>query len=232
MSTPLNPWKLSGFKPGQRVQCRVLNAEQKGYAVLILKENLPAFLPTPANLRIGEEILAQYVAFANKRIVLAPLVSNTASSSTMSSTPQVRWEDQLNQIGQDPLPPEPEIEQAPAHQQSYDSGGYEQQGGYEQMMNAQQPQQAVSHQGGTIITPSAAPAPNSPPRTQHLATHIQTPFMPPDANAANAESAFAAWAQVAPEPRKFHLKRATDLILPPLQPDTEENFKIEDYDLE
>jgi hypothetical protein len=46
-----------------------------------------------------------------------------------------------------------------------------------------------------------------------------------------AEMAFDVWAPQA-QPRKFHLKRATDLILPPVNVDTLKEFKIADYDVE
>jgi hypothetical protein len=68
-------------------------------------------------------------------------------------------------------------------------------------------------------TPSSAPK-------QHLATHVQTPFV----SSSDPEAAFNVWAKA--QERKFHLKRATDLILPPLQVESENKFKIADYDLE
>jgi hypothetical protein len=68
-------------------------------------------------------------------------------------------------------------------------------------------------------TPSSAPK-------QHLATHVQTPFV----SSSDPEAAFNVWAKA--QERKFHLKRATEMILPPLQVESENKFKIADYDLE
>lgn len=89
-----------------------------------------------------------------------------------------------------------------------------------------------------LITPSVQPTalvpqphklpsgtPSNAPK-QHLATHVQTPFV----SSSDPEAAFNVWAKS--QERKFHLKRATDLILPPLQVESENKFKIADYDLE
>lgn len=46
------------------------------------------------------------------------------------------------------------------------------------------------------------------------------------------EAAFAAWAPATTPTKKFHLKRATDLILPPMEDDTPEKFTIAENDLE
>lgn len=67
----VNPWQVTGYKAGQTVACKVVQAEPGGYAVLIPKDNLPGFLPTEAKLRIGEEVLAQYVCVHNNRILLS-----------------------------------------------------------------------------------------------------------------------------------------------------------------
>jgi hypothetical protein len=96
MSRPLNPWKLSGYKAGQNVICKVTNAEPGGYAVIIPKDNLPGFLPTQARLKTGEEILAQFVCVHNNRILLSARFSNTAVNN--ASTQQVRWEEHLDEI--------------------------------------------------------------------------------------------------------------------------------------
>jgi len=98
MSRPLNPWKLQGYKPGQNVICKVTNAEPGGYAVIIPKDNLPGFLPTQANLRTGEEILAQYVCVHNNRILLSARFSNTSASINTQTQPAVRWEEHLDDI--------------------------------------------------------------------------------------------------------------------------------------
>src|ERR1700733_8636482 len=96
--SPLNPWKLSGYKAGQNVVCKVVKDEPGGYAVIIPKDNLPGFLPTQAMLRTGEEILAQYVCVHNNRILLSARFSNTSVSIKQTQHPAVRWEEHLDEI--------------------------------------------------------------------------------------------------------------------------------------
>jgi hypothetical protein len=96
MSKPLNPWKITGYKAGQNVVCKVSYSEPGGYAVIIPKDNLPGFLPTEAQLRPGEEVLAQFVCVSNNRILLqCRFGTNTTSGA---SRQKVDWNEQLNQI--------------------------------------------------------------------------------------------------------------------------------------
>lgn len=74
---PLNPWKLTGYKAGQNVVCKVVRAEPGGYAVIIPKDNLPGFLPTEAKLKEHEEVLAQFVCVHNNRVLLSSRLSGT-----------------------------------------------------------------------------------------------------------------------------------------------------------
>jgi hypothetical protein len=151
MSRPINPWKLTGYKAGQNVACRVVAAEPGGYSVIINKDNLPGFLPTESQLRINEELLAQFVCVHNNRILLSSRFSGVSASRDTQDTPRVDWAAQLA-AGEDP------------EEQSQ-----------------------------------------------------------PDA-------AFQVWAQNTP--RKFHLKRATDLLMPPMAGSEPKSFKIAEYDLE
>jgi len=66
-----------GFAPGQNLICKVSHAEPSGYAVIIVKDNLPGFLPTEVRLRPGEEILAQFVCVSNRRILLSSRFGDT-----------------------------------------------------------------------------------------------------------------------------------------------------------
>lgn len=203
MSRPLNPWKLTGYKAGQNVVCKVTKAEPGGYAVLIPKDNLPGFLPTQEVLKPGEEVLAQFVCVHNNRILLSARFGSKAPSG---SEPQqkVNWEDELNPPAQS-MPAEYE-------RQNYD------QAGQAQIDDSQPPQPYISS-GSAPIEDVA----QSPP---------QTVFVPDKKPAlTEAERAFDVWAPHA-QPRKFHLKRATDLILPPVGNDGLKEFKIADYDLE
>lgn len=153
MSKPLNPWKLTGYKAGQNVACKVIAVEPGGYAVLLPKDNLPGFLPTEQKLKPGEEVLAQFVCVHNNRILLSSRFSTTAERPTAQSPQQVDWQAELTSSG------------------TYSTVG-----------------------------------------------------------AQEADRAFCVWAQTAP--RQFQLKRATDLILPPISGEAPNSFKIADYDLE
>jgi len=261
--SPLNPWKLSGYKAGQNVVCKVVKDEPGGYAVIIPKDNLPGFLPTQALLRTGEEILAQFVCVHNHRILLSARFSNNVSK--LAATPNVRWEEHLDEIDvAAPAPPQQNEEPAP------------------RASVEQQSQTIPPHQQGNVIVPPSTrpddgmyknypatsvktlPVESNPPAPPNRPAAAQAPpqprggglnqAMPYPANAppapdpvpnrlisipsnqaiqleqeAEAERAFGVWAST---PRKFHLKRATDLILPPIDKDSLEEFKIVDYDVE
>jgi hypothetical protein len=197
MSRPLNPWKLSGYKPGQNVVCRISNPEPGGYAVIIPKDGLPGFLPTTAVLRTDEELLAQFVCVHNNRILLSARFSNTShSASGQNVHNSVDWGQHLDDAT---------LVDVPAYEPAPETADHT----YLTTGNAS---------ANAILSTNTNGA-------RQLATHIQTPYAGSD-----AEAAFDVWAHA--HPRKFHLKRATDLVLPPLQPESENKFKIADYDLE
>ena len=172
---PINPWKLTGYKPGQNVKCTVEKSEPGGYAVYIQsgKDFLPAFLPTQLSLRQGEEVLAQYIKVQDHRILLSPLFNNTSVSIKATNHERVRWEEHLDEI--------------------------------DRPMGSSEP---MSYQ--EVAKPAPIP----------VAQAVQT----------EAEEAFNVWAS-AVQPRKFHLKRAIDLILPPIDQTTLEQFKMLDREL-
>lgn len=105
MNRPLNPWKVTGYKAGQNVACKVVAAEPGGYAVLITKDNLPGFLPTEARLRIGEEVLAQFVCVHNNRVLLSSRMANVqaggsskpAQTNAPANNAKVDWRQELEQ---------------------------------------------------------------------------------------------------------------------------------------
>jgi hypothetical protein len=100
----VNPWKITGYKAGQNVVCKVSHAEPGGYAVIIPKDNLPGFLPTEQPLKAGEEVLAQYVCVSNSRILLqCRFGTNNKPGAPRRDT--VKWEEQLDQINA-PLAPQ------------------------------------------------------------------------------------------------------------------------------
>jgi hypothetical protein len=179
MSRPLNPWKLSGYKAGQNVVCKVSHAEPGGYAVIIPKDNLPGFLPTQAHLRVNEEILAQFVCVHNNRILLSARFSGEVQKGNMQ---QVDWQEQLGELDSP-------------------SG---------------------THRAATASSTS----------TDSVVNAINMAQMPPQMEK-EQDAAFQVWAeQTVPQTPTRHLKRAIDLILPPLHTEAIKEFKIADYDLE
>jgi hypothetical protein len=96
---PLNPWtsKMSGYKAGQNVACKVVRQEPGGYEVRTTRDNLPGFLPTEAKLKDGEEVLAQFVCVSNNRVLLsARLSGSTLSASGKYRAPSTNWQQQLD----------------------------------------------------------------------------------------------------------------------------------------
>ncbi len=83
MNRPLNPWKLTGYKAGQSMICKIVAAEPGGYSVVLVKDNLPGFLPTQEQLSPGQEVLAEFVCVHSNRILLS---SRFAGGSTVSVT--------------------------------------------------------------------------------------------------------------------------------------------------
>ncbi|HEY9791533.1 MAG TPA: hypothetical protein V6D22_14115 [Candidatus Obscuribacterales bacterium] len=106
MNKPLNPWKLTGYKAGQNVVCKVIRPEPGGYAVHIPKDNLPGFLPTDAKLKDGEEVLASFVCVHNNRVLLSPKmhsqlgVGDTSGRYKAQSGSGVNWQAQLQNGGE------------------------------------------------------------------------------------------------------------------------------------
>lgn len=172
----MNRWKGPGYKAGQTIACKVLAAEPGGYAVIIPKDNLRGFLPTEARLKIGEEVLAQYVCVHNNRILLSARLSQGAPSNApmnKQAAPQTDWA-QMAASGT----------HQQAAQQNYDPA---QSGAY------QQPQGAQS----SSYSAQAAQSMNE------------------------AERAFLVYAQG--KPMNIRLRRAIDLILPPLDKNQQPN---------
>lgn len=68
----LNPWRLSGFKPGQVIVCRIRQAEPGGYIVFIPNGHHTGFLQTQVNHQIDEELFAEFVRVESDRLLLCP----------------------------------------------------------------------------------------------------------------------------------------------------------------
>lgn len=172
----MNRWKGPGYKAGQTIACKVLAAEPGGYAVIIPKDNMRGFLPTEARLKIGEEILAQYVCVHNNRILLSSRMAGVQPGQQSGTQTKVDWTQQAG--GQPGEPP------AGAQSGAYPPAGAQ--------SGAYPPAGAQSGVYG-----AAAPA------NQQFGSMDEQ------------ERAFLVYAQG--KPMNIRLRRAIDLILPPLE---------------
>ncbi len=96
MNKPLNFWKLPGYKPGQNIVCKVVAIEKDGYRVQIPKDNLPGFLLSKQKIKVGEEILAEFVRLDKNRVFLHPRLSGAEVNFTNKiETKQEDWQEQF-----------------------------------------------------------------------------------------------------------------------------------------
>lgn len=80
-----NPWKFSGYKPGQTVNCKVMQAEKQGYSVVIIKDNIQAYLVSEEHLTPGQEVLARVARAIGSRIELTPVAAPGKDGKTKSA---------------------------------------------------------------------------------------------------------------------------------------------------
>ncbi len=205
MSRPINPWKATGYKAGQNVICRVVKAEADGFAVTIPKDNLPGFIRTNAHHSPGEEVLAQFVCVHNGRILLSPLFGqNRVAGSMLPAKTQTNWMEQVDN-------PDQAATAETSNNQNYAPPGYGQQN---QEQPAQNPYQA----------------------------HERSPFQMPD-NAAQEPQPYSQETYEAPQQqwqspieeqtptKRFRLRRAIDLVMPPIDIESQTLLNMADYDL-
>jgi hypothetical protein len=244
----MNRWKGPGYKAGQTIACKVLAAEPGGYAVIIPKDNLRGFLPTEARLKIGEEILAQYVCVHNNRILLSSRLAGMqgGSSNQRPASPQTDWQQQAqndrpgSQTYTGLQAPGAAAGQSAAYPaQGGPAGGfaggqsaaYPAQGGQSAAYPAQGGQSAPAQgepSGGFAGGQSAAyPAQGGhsaayPAQGQSAAYPAQGQQYPQaQPGATEADQAFQVYAQ--DKPGNIRLRRAIDLILPPLNKSQQPN---------
>jgi len=65
--------KVTGYRQGQNLLCKINGQEKDGYAVTVVKDNLPGFLKTAYQLKVGDEVMAVFVCVNNGRILLSQL---------------------------------------------------------------------------------------------------------------------------------------------------------------
>lgn len=227
MTRPINPWKVTGYKAGQNVVCRVTHADRDGYAVIIPKDNLPGFIKTTAPLKPGEEILAQFVCVHNNKVLLSPIFQGKRGAAPTASS-NINWQDHMNDLDQLDQVLEQRVQEQVAYRQ----------------LDQQEAPPAQPTAGQPIITPSynspqqqvrtTPPPPQSP---QQFAPPAQQnagqEALAPQFHGAN-EAQWQAPQQQTPT-RRFRLRRAIDLVMPPTDEEGRESlktFRIGDYDME
>ncbi|MBZ0188034.1 MAG: hypothetical protein K8F91_17435 [Candidatus Obscuribacterales bacterium] len=231
----LNPWKIQGFKPGQNVICKIMRAEPGGYAVIIAND-LPGFLPSTSVHKVGAEVLAQFVCVDRNRMLLSERFTTGAGGGGGQPRSAVNWEEQLEELdnvyatgkhqslasqkAQDPNQPPAEQyntggqqpyhepQQAQQHPDQYDTGGQQ---------PYREPQQAQQHPDQYDTSSQQAYQQPQPYQTGNQPT-IE-------------EQAFETYAANVPA-RKFQLRRAIDLIMPPIDEESLKTIRIGDYDVE
>ena len=175
----VNPWKVTGYKPGQNVVCKVVGPEDDGYVVHVTKDNLAGYIRTPAPLRPGEEILAQFVCVHKNRLLLSPLMSsNIDKGASLSRSSSVNWQEQLEDI---------QNTQTQAQTQGYGAAQTQSQTGTHQI-----PVQDNNYQQYS--------APQDPSQWQDSVAKERTPT------------------------KHFRLRRAIDLIMPPVDQEGRDNM--------
>ncbi|MBP9094294.1 hypothetical protein KBI23_24975 [bacterium] len=219
----INPWKVTGYKAGQNVVCTVKGADQGGYEVVIKKDNLPGFIKTTAALKIGDEILAQFVCVHKDRVLLTPIFQGNRGAPGQGVAGGVNWQEHsLENLDE-------AYEQKSQEQRAYR--------GLDDTAEAQAQQQATkAYQTGHTIQLG-----NNPNQTGNNAPILpqQSPqsYAPPPEHYAenqNQEQQWEAPNQHTPQ-KRFRLRRAIDLLMPPPDQESVESlktFKISDYDLE
>ena len=200
----LNPWKIQGYKPGQNVICQILRSEPGGYSVVIPKDNLPGFLPSDQTHLPGKEVLAQFVCVDKNRMLLSERF--TAGGSGGCGGPRktsVNWLEQLED--QDNV---------------YSTGKHE-------SLATQ-----VANDPNVALSPEQQPQEYS-----QEPINVQAPAQPVEQQYQTGqqpspeEQAFQVYANSIP-PKTYQLRRAIDLIMPPLDEDSTKQLRIGDYDIE
>lgn len=235
MTRPINPWKVTGYKAGQNVVCRVTHADRDGYAVVIPKDNLPGFIKTTATLKPGEEILAQFVCVHNNRVLLSPIFQGKRGQPGAVSS-NINWQEHMDDLDQLDQVIEQRTQEHVAYRQLDEpDAGQQPQGGH----------------GQPIITPSYSPGqthaasqqPGNHPQQSPAQSAGQQQFAPPgpiqDSLQApqyqqQPEAQWQAPQQHLPT-KRFRLRRAIDLVMPPTDDEGKESlktFRIADYDME
>jgi len=72
------------YKTAESLKCTVVRVVESGYEVRVERDDVNAFLPTPATLAVGDEIQALFVCIHNGRILVTARFSKSVSDSSES----------------------------------------------------------------------------------------------------------------------------------------------------
>lgn len=84
------------YQVGQILQCRILNPEPGGYAVITTVSELPGYLPSDRRRKVGDEILVTFVCLDQSRLLLSERF--TARGSQLVKRVGVDWEKLLKSM--------------------------------------------------------------------------------------------------------------------------------------
>ncbi len=255
MASRLNPWKIQGYKPGQNVICKIAKAEPGGYAVIIPKDNLPGYLPSNARHNVGDEVLATFVCIDKNRMLLSERFTHGKGDLVKRSGPN--WEEHLNELdpnyvtgGQEQVP-----DTGSYAQQQYLTGPLPSQGpnpnpdhynsgGFPQQLTGQLPGNGsmVDQFSAAQINPTTLPQQQQPFSAPTQLPSQQNPYQfgpPPGYEPQQFTQPQPQQQYIAPPrygenvpSRRYQLRRAIDLIMPPIDTDTLRSMRIGDYDVE
>lgn len=241
----LNPWKIQGYKPGQNVICKIAKAEPGGYAVTITKDNLPGYLPSNGRYNSGDEVLATFVCIDKNRVLLSERFTH-GKGDLVKKTSGPNWEEHLDQLDPNystgaqtavdqsgqyltgPLPAQAPID--PYSNESYSQGGGQFDNG--------------AYDNGQQYATGPLPQQFSPPNQQY-ATGPLPSQMQQDQHSSGQQFAqqdqsnqYLTGAQPSQRyadgvpSRRFQLRRAIDLIMPPIDENSISTMRIGDFDVE
>ncbi|MBX3076306.1 hypothetical protein KF913_20510 [Candidatus Obscuribacterales bacterium] len=231
MVSKINPWKIQGYKPGQIVQCKIQKAEPGGYAVVLVKDNIPGYLPSNARHNFGDEVLATFVCIDKSRVLLSERF--TAGSSAKGGAPVKKsygpdWTQHLDELDSNYTTGAQQA--APDNSNQYLTGP----------LPAQAPVDPYSNEGYQQQQFATGPLPQqfNPPQQQYATGPLPSQQTPEQYMGGDQGNQYLTGAQPAQRyadgvpSRRFQLRRAIDLIMPPIDGETISTMRIGDYDVE
>lgn len=89
-----------GYRPGQNVIAKIAKPEIGGYSVIIVKDNLPGYLPSNARHYVGDDVLATFVCFDKNRVLLSERFTHGKGDLVKKNYGGTNWEEQLDGLSE------------------------------------------------------------------------------------------------------------------------------------